>query len=260
MLIEGIRFENNQVVFDFNADQPGDIIPLKLQKYNDKFVSMNNIPTYYAYRINPSYKGSVQSDPRIATVRDAIKNVTISREDYVRFITKAFINFDQRVDKLSSYDLIVLPQSSSPLLVQVVESLGQKYGTAIEVIDSAFVKNKITDITVDPQIIQGIRDKYGDKKADYIAKRYADLIKSAEVNGEFKMKKIPTDMGFRRGITNFLHINDNRKDAILKQVYGGKILIVDDIITSGTTMVEMKRLLDDLGAASVNLFCILGLR
>ena len=256
MLIEGVRFENNQVVFDFNADQPGDIIPLKLQKYNDKFVSMNNIPTYYAYRINPAFKGAVQSDPRIATVRDAIKNVTISREDYVRFITKAFINFDMNVDKLASYDLIVLPQSSSPLLVQVVESLGQKYGTAIEVIDSAFVKNKITDITVDPQIIQNIRDKYGDKKADYIAKRYADLIKSAEVNGEFKMKKIPTDMGFRRGITNFLHINDNRKDAILKQVYGGKILIVDDIITSGTTMVEMKRLLDDLGAETVNLSLI----
>lgn len=260
MLIEGIRFENNQVIFDFTSDRTDDIIPLKLQKYNSKFVSMNNIPTYYAYRVNPAFKGDIQKDTRISAIRDAIKHVQIDQTDFIKFISKAFINFDMNVDRLSSYDLIVLPQSSSPLLVQVVESLGRKYGTAVEVIDNAFVKNKITDITVDPQVIQRIRDKNGDKKADYIAKRYADLIKSAEVNGEFKMKKIPTDKGFRRGIINFLHINDNRKDAILKQVYGGKILIIDDIITSGTTMVEMKRLLDDLGAETVNLFCILGLK
>jgi ACT domain-containing protein len=260
MLIEGIRFENNQVVFDFTSDKPDDIIPLKLQKHNTKFNSMNNIPTYYAYRINSAYKGAVQSDPRITAIRDAIKNVTISQSDYVQFITKALINFDQNVAKLSSYDLIALPQSTSALLVRVVESIAQKYGAAVEVIDNTFVKNKITDITVDPQVIQGIRAKSGDKKADYIAKRYADLIKSAEVNGEFKMKKIPTDKGFRRGITNFLHINNNRYDAIFKQVYGGKVLILDDIITSGTTMVEMKRLLDDLGATEVNAFCILGLK
>jgi len=260
MILEGIRYEDNEIIFDFSEDNPDDIIPLKLQKYNKKFVSMNNIPTYYAYRINPVYKGSIQSDPRISTIRDAIKNVNINQGDFTQLITKAFINFDQNIVNISSYDLIVLPQSSSPLLTQVVNSLGRKYGTAVEVIDSAFVKNKITDITVDPQIIQQIRTKHGDKKANYIANRYEKLIKSAEVNGEFKMKKIPTSMGFRRGITNFLHINNNREDAIFKQVYGGNVLIIDDIITSGTTMVEMARLLEDLGANEVNAFGILGLR
>lgn len=260
MIIEGIRFENNQVIFNFSSDQPDDIIPLKLQKYNSKFVSMNNIPTYFAYRVNSALKGDIQKDNRVSSIRDAIKNVNIDQTDYIKLITKAFINFDTNVDKLSTYDLIVLPQSSSPLLVQVVEALGRKYGAAIEVIDNAFVKNKITDITVDPQVIEKIRTTHGDKTADSIEKRYMKLIQSAEVNGEFKMKKIPTARGFRRGIINFLHINDNRKDAILKQVYGGKILIIDDIITSGTTMVEMKRLLDDLGAETVNLFCLLGLR
>lgn len=260
MILEGIQLEDDTIKFDFSQDQSDDIIPLKLQKYNNGFVSMKKIPTYYAYRINPLYKGSVQSDPRIATIRDAIKNATINNNDFIQLISKAFINFDQNVDSVTSYDLIVLPQSSSPLLARVVESLGKKYGTAVEVIDNAFVKNKITDITVDPQIIQQIRAKHGDKKADYIANRYEKLIKSAEVNGEFKMKKIPTDMGFRRGIINFLHINNNRYDAIFKQVYGGKILIIDDIITSGTTMVEMKRLLEDLGATTVNALGILGLR
>ena len=42
------------------------------------------------------------------------------------------------------------------------------------------------------------------------------------------MKKIPTDKGFRRGVINFLRINDLRQDAIFKQVYGSKILILDD--------------------------------
>lgn len=260
MILEGIRVENDQVIFDFTSDRRDDIIPLKLQKYNTKFVSMNNIPTYYAYRINPLYKGVLQKDPRISLIRDAIKNVTIDDKDYIQLIVKAFINFDQHVDKLNSYNLIALPQSSSPLLARVVESLGRKYGTAVEIIDNAFVKNKITDITVDPQVIQNIRAKSGDKKADYITSRYAKLIQSAEVNGEFKMKKIPTDKGFRRGVINFLRINDSRHDAIFKQVYGGKILILDDIITSGTTMIEMKRLLEDLGASTVNAIGILGLR
>lgn len=260
MLLEGIRFENDEVIFDFSQDQPDDIIPLKLQKYNSKLVSMNKMPTYYAYRVNTKYKSKIQNDPRIAAVRDAIKGVNVNPNDFTQLITKAFINFDTNINKLSSYDLIVLPQSSSQLLARVVEALGRKYGTAIEVLDSAFVKNKITDITVDPDVIQSVRKKHGDKKAASIRKRYEELIDDAEVDGEFKMKRIPTKHGFRRGIVNFLKVNDHRQDAIFKQVYGGKILIIDDIITSGSTMVEMNRLLENLGAEEVHCFGILGLK
>lgn len=260
MILEGIRYENDEVVFDFAQDQPDDIIPLKLQKYNAKFVSMNKIPTYYAYRVNSKYKGVIQTDSRITAIRDAIKNVTIDPTDYVKLITKALINFDLNVDSLSSYSLIALPKSTSPLLKQVVESISNKYGTTVEVIDDAFLKNKIEDITVHPSIINKIRDKHGDDVAKKIENRYHALIASANVDGEFKMKKIPTEFGFRRGVTNFLRINDKKQDAIFKLVNGNKVLLMDDIITSGTTMVEMKQLFDNFGASQINLFCILGLR
>lgn len=260
MILEGIRYENDEVVFDFAQDQPDDIIPLKLQKYNAKFVSMNKIPTYYAYRVNSKYKGVIQTDSRITAIRDAIKNVTIDPTDYVKLITKALINFDLNVDSLSSYSLIALPQSTSPLLKQVVESISNKYGTTVELIDDVFLKNKIEDITVHPDVIQKVRDKHGDEVAQKVEKRYYSYIASAKVDGEFKMKKIPTEKGYRRGVTNFLRINDKKQDAIFRLVNENKVLLMDDIVTSGTTMVEMKRLFDNLGAAQVNLFCILGLK
>jgi pyrimidine operon attenuation protein/uracil phosphoribosyltransferase len=221
---------------------------------------MNKIPTYYAYRVNSQYKGAIQTDPRITAIRDAIKNVTINPTDYVKLITKALINFDLNVDSLSSYSLIALPKSTSPLLKQVVESISNKYGTTVEIIDDAFLKNKIEDITVHPEIIQQVRDKHGDKVAQKTEKRYHALIAAAKVDGEFKMKKIPTEYGYRRGITNFLQINDKKQDTIFRLVNGQKVLLMDDIVTSGTTMVEMKRLFDNLGASQINLFCILGLK
>ena len=48
---------------------------------------------------------------------------------------------------------------------------------------------------------------------------------------------------FRKFIINFLKL-DNTNRILLNRLHGGKILIVDDVTTSGTTFSEINRIIN----------------
>jgi hypoxanthine phosphoribosyltransferase len=81
------------------------------------------------------------------------------------------------------------------------------------------------------------------------------MVKKATIDGIFKIKKIIPR--FRKYILNFLKIDiTNRR--LLNKLVNGKVIVVDDITSEGTTFKEIKRLVENYAPKEIILFSLIG--
>jgi phosphoribosylpyrophosphate synthetase len=235
LLIEGIRYntESDSFDFDWSKDAPGDLMDLKLKSYNKIFSTKAGNKVYYAYKINKDKKQLKN------TLRDSIKylDTKVNSEDINLMIAKAVASFNQ-IDPLSSYDLIVTPRSTSPVLELLKNALSAKAGSNTLVSSDMFVKNSIENITYNEEKL----NKQTPENRDRIVKALNKVFEK----GDWKLRS--TQPGHRRFILNFLSFNSAADKRLFNAILGGKVLIVDDILTEGTTLQNMINLLKSRGA------------
>lgn len=227
---EGVRQEDDQLLFDFTGDQEGDIMSLRFSSGRSRIQKKGNTKYryYFAYELPYKQQGARDLVYKLKSMDD-----TLSKESVQLLINKAVMGVNA-VHDLSSFDTIIYPKSSSKILTAFSEQLQKKSGVA-KLLPDSFVKASREQIKFDWAAINKINKP--ETKSAVI--KIADSIKNAE--GEFKMKEIFAP--YRKFVSDFLIFNSEESREVFNSVIGKKIIIVDDYRTSGTSLKQMIDLL-----------------
>jgi glutamine phosphoribosylpyrophosphate amidotransferase len=143
-------------------------------------------------------------------------------------------------------DIIIYPKSKSDFLKRFVNEV--KSGSSIEVLDDQFIKSVLDAENVEPLINTNHPDwkKFSTdhpKEVDKLKKQ----LKTHVAAGELELKKLYKP--YLKFIKNFIELKDAYE--VLDKVLGKRVLVIDDILSSGATMAEMIRQLNDFEPSKI---------
>jgi uncharacterized UPF0146 family protein len=242
---EGVRLGDDDIYsFDFLEDKKDDILKLK---YNKDFITTkktNNIKSYFTYKINKKIDKNIRFK-----LLDFIKNDLKGVDKYEQFLNKSVIGlFNNPNFDVSDVDLILIPESSSSLNFDLANKIKNKIPNALFMKD-VILKNEPENVLIDYDLLK--EKKYNIETIFSIEK----MVKKATIDGIFKIKKITPR--FRKYILNFLKIDINNR-RLLNKLVNGKVIVVDDITSEGTTFKEINKLVENYAPEEVILFSLIG--
>ena len=158
-------------------------------------------------------------------------------ESYDKFLTRTSLYLSKIVTD-NDIDTIIMMESSSRLIADLMIKMNKylpKYYN-MHTYDKGIFKNPdISAIEISTQY---------ELKPETIKELERILLKARE-NKYFSIKKVPAK--FRELIKNWLKINDR----ILSKIVDKNIMIIDDIVTTGSTIKEASVLIEDAGAKNL---------
>ena len=236
MIFEGIsRNSNGDFIFNWTDDEADDLMPLKFQKFNHVFKNRLGMDVYIAYKTR---KHTDKEDKnQIGDLQLYIKNDIASKDpkNYALFLAKAVMMFDKHYG-LPAFDVICTPKSSSTLNTDIAKLMQRKAGSNTILATDVMVKNAVSNITINMDKLKG--------KDESTVKSVQNMLDKAISSGRFKMADIFPK--FRGLFQNFIVFNNKTDKRIFNSIVNGRILVIDDILTRGTTLREMNRILMDL--------------
>ena len=246
LLIEGITYNREQDTFDFNwiNDTSEDLLNLKLQKFNKYASIKGGFELYYAYKFN-----KIKDKKILSLLRDSIKYIDINHiqnKDIELLISKSINNFNQ-LKPLNTFDIIVFPKSSSKILDLIKNKMSAKAGNNTLVVSDVFVKNSIENIRFNEEKFNKLTDENKEKILKILNRVFS--------KNEYKLKSIPPQ--YRKFIDNFISFNTETEKRIFNSILEGNVLVVDDILTEGTTFINMVKLIESAGSKNVIGFTLL---
>lgn len=138
-------------------------------------------------------------------------------------------------------EVIIFPKSSSELLKKFVDKLTAAY-PSIKVVDEGFVKKVLAAGDEEALINKQHPDweKFASEHPD-AADELKKSLKRHIKDGNLEVKKLYKP--YAKFIKNFIQMKD--ASNTLDQVIGKRVLVVDDVLSSGSTMLEMFRQLKE---------------
>lgn len=239
---EGIKLNSdNTYDFDFKKDGVDDLLSLT---YNKNYITRKisrGVVSYFTYKINPNaIKTKI-----LYYIKDELKKTS----QYDHFLNKSVLGlFNNPHINVSDVDLILIPESGSDVNLDLAHKIKNKIPNALFMKD-VILKNQPENITVDYDLLK----KMGYQQNTIM--NIQKMVDGAVVNGAFKMKKI--EPRFRRFIINFLKVDITNRN-LFNTLVNGKVLIVDDIFTEGTTLREAQRLVSLYAPKEIILFSLIG--
>lgn len=240
---DGIRLnDDGTYMFDFANDKKSDLLTLK---YNSNYIiskNKNGIISYSAYKSNKSVDDKI----RFALLK-YIKRELPKTDKYEHMLNKAVLGLLNNPNiNISDVDLILIPQSESNINLNIANKIKNKVPNALFLKD-VILKNQPENVTINYELL-----KSKNVLPETIIK-IEQMVSNAVVEGVFKIKKIHPK--FRKYILNFLTIDvTNRK--LINKLMNGKVLVIDDIITEGTTFKEINRLIENYAPREIILFSL----
>ncbi len=231
-LIEGVRYTDNEFVFDFKNDLDTDIIYLQNKSFNKKMSKTSNNQIFYSYKYGKSFKDSEIKNKFLTE----LKHLKLPEKYIDVLISKAINNFNA-IHPVSNFDIIITPKSSAPLANEMAKRIRAKAGANTIIATDAFVKNSVEDVQIDLDKVNKIEG--ANKKA------FENQLKNATASGILNMKEIK-NVRWRRLISNFLKFNSDLNRKVFNAIHNGRVLIIDDIVTTNTTIVEMNKQINKL--------------
>mgnify|MGYP000001366018 CR=1 FL=1 len=168
-------------------------------------------------------------------VLNAVKKTNLGSDSVKSFLNRSAI-YGARVLRKHSPDIIVTPKSSSDLAKEFAKSIGKR--TNYDLFVDSFEKNSdIGKIGIDEK---------NPKISDEIIKRMRTALRTAKKKGFLSIKAFLPH--HRKFLTNLFELVDPK---ISSKVEGKTVVIVDDIMTSGTTANQISNILKNNGAEKV---------
>ncbi len=224
---------NNQVVIDYET-KTGDLINLRFGKCELKPYTKNiegvELDAFSLY----TSKGS---DATI--ILKQLKVMHINEIVYNQFLNRSAV-YAARIIRDLKIDIIVTPKSSSSLTKDFAQKIKER-NPGIEYLLDSFVKSE------DPSKIT--LDLESKKLSDNTIKKLESSIRRGVKLGYFQMKWILPP--YRKFLKNVFSYTGNAKKFEDKTV-----LIIDDVIASGSSLVSIFQTLQEAGAESVKCLTI----
>lgn len=224
----GIQLDGDNINYDFNEDEPEDILPLVAQK-TVKSRKHGHV-FYYSFKANKGH-------PDWSVFLDKFKH------------SSDIVSLEKLADQICNSLFATFNRFDCMLYLKSASKLNEIIVDAIHDIDPympayAISKTSTSKITFDWDRFN--KNFHGDDaKYDYTVKRINSMMSRIHKSDRFSMQKLVYPP-FRKYVNNFLDIED-LDEALDDIIASDTILLLDDIITTGSTMLEMIKMLDDIG-------------
>lgn len=146
-------------------------------------------------------------------------------------------------------DLLIYPKSNSELLKMFISKLKIEL-SGIDIVDDGFIKN----VELDAENIEHLLNKdhpdwkkFNEEHPKEVDKFKKELERNVK-RGPLELKKIYKP--YLKFVKNFIKFRD--EGEALDKVIDKNVLVIDDILSSGSTMIEMIRQLKEFEPKSLN--------
>lgn len=239
ILDEGVEYDSNtdSFMFNFANDNKTDIIYLQKVGYQ---INAFDSCFYYAYE----FRDDVDSKLRTKFIHGIkFPNGRINKSDRNKF----FINAVNKLNKdihLSQYKVIVYPESMSELNREMMKYLSmiahpQKYAT-IELIKELPLKIEFDYDKFNVEVLQAKtqdgRNRYTEKQKEDVLNNIKTMMNDIHSLDYFSIARNVKKMKYRPYIKNYYTFRNDEDRKLYENIINSNVLIVDDIVTSGTTI------------------------
>lgn len=192
-----------------------------------------------------SYVSSPESTKLLTSIKE--KGPYTTSQKQIDQILDGVVGACKQIISHLKPDVILYPKSSSSLTKTFVDKL-HKAHPKIEILDEAFIKKVLQ--AGDEEALINTKHPDWKKFADENPDAAIELKKSLKrhiKDGNLELKKLYKP--YVKFIKNFVEMKD--ASFLLDKVIGKNVLIVDDILSSGATMLEMFRQLREFEPESM---------
>ena len=244
----GITVDDNKVVtFTSETEQ---LVNTSLDD-NPNFHKLNNsrLIVHSVFKRMYSRQGG-DGNPLIYALKGQ-KGFSITLKECGKFNPNISIILDRLMQK-KDYEVIITMPSSHKIVERFAKKINRRASGDCILISNIFTKKTFSEVYADLQDLP-LTPKH---KKDIIAlRRSLEKDLNRNPNKVFSMKEVDTkDRMFIRP----LKINPTHVDKIV-QIKGKSILLVDDLLASGTTLMSANNLLKDLKISdNIEAICLLG--
>lgn len=236
LLSEGFLIKDDHIVFEPTSDA---IINTSFGKGSNLEPYGMKLPFGQMFSV---YKKASSADKKeyqevLSALKGQSSQYTMDLDSYDKFLKRTALYLSKIVTQ-NSIDTIIVLDTSSKLLPDLMIKMNRylpKYYDIHTYNKGLFKNPNISEIQISTQY--NLQDK--------TIRELQRVLDKANQDQYFSIKKVPTQ--FRQLIKNWLVVNDK----ILSQIVDKNVMIVDDIITTGTTAKEAASLIQDAGAASL---------
>ena len=256
-LNEGISIINNQIMYNTNSDSENDIMNIVYPDiYNSEF--LGNI-YYFGYRFNDNASRQYRTTI-IHWLKGLDKNDCIDNESLSRFIQKPLIKLNEE-ENLSSFSAIIYPRSNrSDLTLQINKEIGALTQHYTDKISYELIKNIPNNITFDWEFFNYTYEgEIGDNQYNQIYNYIENTLMPKIHNLSYFSIAQNVKPKYRMYIENYLHFENKQTENAIRDIQNGKLLVVDDINTSGATLTEILRIIRAINnKAQIYIFTLIG--
>lgn len=241
LITGGVRLgDGDEFVVDYTYDYPDDLIHLvPPQLYRS---SRRNHIYWFGYKFNNGI-GSKQRTDFINYVK-GIGDSVMPDNDLTKFIEYPLGELDKQIS-MYKIDAFVYPLSGrSQLVKKMMNIIGGYSSHNANRLNFEIVKSAPTDVDFDWELFNSDTEDDPNKQAQ-MTKYVKEVLLPAIHDLDYFSLAHSVKPKYRKYIKNFLHLSDNDIERFSK-MQGKNILVVDDINTSGATLDEILRVLDEV--------------
>ena len=250
LLLEGIRKTDDSFLFDFNVDGENEII--KLTEDVRKSAIYDNV-FYYAYEFGRDDDSVVRTE----FIHDLKFKSRISDRDKELFM-RAAVNKFCLYENLYNFDCIVFPQSESELVVRMLEYIVN--GCNADIASYELIKKVPKDIEFDYKKFEAFcarTKKYTERQKEEVLANINEMMNKIHELDYFSIAR-NSKYKYRQYLKNFYEFSDKETEEAYKSVSNKKVLLIDDIASSGTTIQMLLRSLNSLSTKEIVVFSLIG--
>ena len=256
ILNDGISIINDKIVIDFDHDAETDILNiLQPEIYKSEF--LGNI-YYFGY----IFKDNASRHDRTIILKwlKNLDNNGIDNKSLRRLIDKPILYLNKCIN-VTNLNAIIYPRSNrSNLTKSIIIELGKLTGHNTDRCTYELVKQLPGNVSFDRKLFNSeyegtIYDNQYKQIYNYIEDTLIPKIHNLtyfSIADNVKYK-------YRKYIKNYLKFENKDIEDIIKAIQNGKILLVDDINTSGSTLTEILRIIKAINNQSeIYIFTLIG--
>lgn len=238
-IVEAITIDPSTQNLKFNYNDPAGVSTrLGKSSGKQKFIPyLKKDKTLDGYSVYSVYSSSDESTTDVLKALKKKSDIGVSEADYQQFITRTAIFISSKILTPNKIDCIITPKSSTSILNDLLKQLKAR-NPHIEFFPESFIKtvdlSKIEVDTTNPRITPAI------------IRSLTSILNTAIKTGRFEIKKaLPQNRKFFR---NFFEIVD---PTLYSKFQNKNICVFDDVLSSGTTLVEIMRTIANYNPKSV---------
>ena len=241
ILKEGVQYNKNtnSFVFDFEHDNETDIIKLehigkKIEAFGECF--------YYGYEFSDDVDSKIRSE-FIKTVK--FPGNFDNNTDLSKFIYNAVTYLDSQIS-LPSYNVIVIPQSISEInrkMISYVSRITENRYIEIEMIKDLPQKIEFDYVRFNKEVLERLDDngkpRYTEKQKEQALSNIQKMMDNIHKLDYFSIARDVKKNKYRRYIQNYYKFPDEETKDVFMRITNTNVLVIDDIVTSGTTIFHL---------------------